>query len=420
MKPQRLFILFLSLMAVVSCAHHVQSRKYVIPYVTKIMADTSAAEHKVLTRGVDNADRGSIAVIGAAEDVVRITESLLLHDLHDNISGRETPDGLPDFAGESFASIYDLANDPYEGYFSVGNDEFLNELNVRAFVKAVDTLALNSTIFTERRGYKQRSKIVIYASSYASAYGFTEVDTLCKTLAPNVVVFAPVQAMTHYVGRHLKGNANVAVWSDHNKIDKGIYSTVIPEVLKEYPELKLNYQAFAPPEYEYMEDTDTKSSLVHFLDMYSSANGDAKLSAILIDNELVLLEEMREAVREIMTTEDSEYLNYRTLLSKDFVIIDAGEALSEQCYEYMRKANVFTHKIAYPDMKCYFTAALPNLDGAVYEDDWHFSQDTKYNRKPNQDFLTFSLVELSERYFPASLMYMMESEAPKSYSIYVR
>lgn len=420
MKLIRLIIICLICLGIVSCEHNVQNKKFVIPYVSSILSDTTSIEYQILKGGEERIEKGSIAIVGKAHDVIRITESMLVYDKHDNVSGKERPDGLPDFSGETFVSIYDLANEPYDDYLVMGNEEFLKELNVRNFLAASDTISYKNLISLDQSYHKQRSKIVIYASSYASAYGYSEADTLCKASSSELAVFAPIQAMVHHACTHLKGEVNLAIWSDNKKIDKGIYSSVIPSILKGYDGIDAEYQALVSYEDSSETEVGIKEKLLSFLDMYIDATDGKMLSAILIDNDSVPVKKLQAVIDELKTTEDSELMMYRTLLKNDFMLIDAGEALAEQCYNYMRQANVFTHKIAYPDMKCYFTSALPDLTGADYEDTGEFTYSTKYGRATNQEQPTFAIVELKEKYFPTSLMHFMEAEAPKSYSIYVR
>lgn len=380
---KRIGILYLALLSVllVSCKDCNTGQFRTIPMVEEIIADTASIYyHQVFEAGNGN-NHGTIAVVGAPVDVVLVSEALLTADMHDNISGAHTPDGLPDFSGEIVAQILDIAHPSYETYAAENGEEALRELNVRNFLSAVDTAALVNPLDETSVQYKGRAKMVVFASSLSSAFGTADVDTLCRSIGPELMTVAPVQAMVGYVQARHESHLNLVVWSESSKIARGAYSSVIGET----------YQALAPA-LEYAEDSIcVRSSFLNLLDMYVAAGNTAKISAVLVDNYDIPQAELDATVEEILTTDDDNLLIYRNILEPDFECICPGKAIADVCYKSLRTANAFTHRIVYPELRSYFTSSSTGF-----------------------------LVEVRDSYLSPELMEFIQVHAPKTFSLYVR
>ena len=174
-------IAFLSLLVIIlslaSCIEVKVPSGDAIPYVARVLGNPSSTEHQALFSADGSDVSGAIAIIGAPEACVRLTEKFLGGDDFDNIDGRKVPDGLPDFAGETFISYMDAANTPYEGYAEKGNQMMLREIAVRNFLKALDTLALETPFGDSSSVTKPRAKMVVMASPLL-ADAKADIDTL--------------------------------------------------------------------------------------------------------------------------------------------------------------------------------------------------------------------------------------------------
>lgn len=407
-------------LAVVSCGPRKQAKRFVIPYVENILSDTTSVEYRAVAANDPHYEGGTISVLGTPTEVIDLTEQFLNYDQHDNISGKKRSDKLPDFSGETFSLLLDMANSPYKDYISMNNDEFLKEINVRNFLFAIDTNTCTNPLDLTTLSYKRRSKAVVFASSYSSAYGYFDVDSLCRHANAELAVFAPVQSMLEYSFAHFEKPLSLVIWSDSEKIGKGIYSSVIPEFFSSKHSPESGYQAFSPYGEGMRDGGSAKGRLLDLLDMYIATSGTQKISAILLDNSTVSVDELDAAVEEIMNSDEDKLLVYRNLLKKDFECVCPAKALAEQCYFYLRNKNAFTHRISYPDVKCFFTTPVSDLPDALYDVDGSYSYAYKYSRTLNNAFPSFAHIELRDKYFPADLMEYMEKNAPNTFSLYVR
>lgn len=172
----------------VSCRQKQVPSGSAVPYVARILGTPSSGEYTNLMAADGSNVSGAIAIIGSPLACIRLSEKFLTGDDFDNIDGRTAPDGLPDFAGETFISYIDGANAPYEGYVSSNNTLMLREIAVRNFLHALDTLASGSIFPDEERTPKPRAKMIVFASPLMKEYASQDIDTLLHVSGRDIPV----------------------------------------------------------------------------------------------------------------------------------------------------------------------------------------------------------------------------------------
>jgi hypothetical protein len=171
-----------------SCSNGKPSGTAMIPFVESILADTTSAEYSLVSSYDDSDKQGCIAIIGTPEECFSLSEQFMTSDIFDNIDGRMKGDGLPDFAGETIISVIDAANSPYEGYVLRKNTDFLKEIAVRESLFAIDSSCRVSPYEKDASVPKLKAKVIILASPLMAEYGFSDVDTLFKSLGKDIPV----------------------------------------------------------------------------------------------------------------------------------------------------------------------------------------------------------------------------------------
>ena len=203
-KKSVLLLLLVAVLLSTSCFRRDGNRTVLLPYVQRLVSDTTSVQFDVLQRVNPKSKSGAITVLGEPTDVVRLTEALLRCDRFNNIDGSLSPDGLPDFAGEVIAPVLDAANAPYAPYMEAGNEEFLRELHVRNFLSVMDTTCVFSPFDLEDRLPKPSAKVLVLASSLSAEYGEADIDTLCAIAGKPIPVVSSVGAM---IGNVLQAHA---------------------------------------------------------------------------------------------------------------------------------------------------------------------------------------------------------------------
>ncbi|MBR1406532.1 MAG: hypothetical protein IJ578_06325 [Bacteroidales bacterium] len=415
MKKYSYIVLAVLILACASCRERVTGGRPVIPYVAGLLSDTTSYDYGILSMFNPANKAGSIAVIGEPEDALFLTEQLLTSDRYDNIDGALRPDGLPDFAGEIFAPVLDVANAPYGGYFTHGNEDYLSEITVRNFLAVLDTACFLSSYDTDRLVHKAPAKMVVLASSYSTAYGYFNIDTLCHVAGRDVPVIPLTRAMLDAAWNRYGNGINVGIWTTGDVLGAGIWSAAFPYAARRHGDAKATYSVFCPD-----SSATVLDRFMNYMQMYAAAGNTAKISALVLDDPAVPLDSLRAAVSSVMKVDRDSYITWRNLLADDFEIIDAGSAVASACYAYLRENNRFTHKVAYPDVKVYATAPVNGLPETAYGPDGWLTEEFRYNRASNVGDPTYSLVELKDKYLTEELRDRMIVRTPKLFSLYVQ
>lgn len=358
-----------------------------------MLADTSSNGYSLLSSYSKSSVYGSIAIVGAPQDVITITEQLLTEDRRDNVSGNLSADGLPDFAGETVSMMADAANAPYSSFVASDDLLSLREATVRNFLSAMDTLSYTSPYDTEHSVAKAKAKAVILASSLSSMYGYEDIRALCSGIGSEVPVFSRLHSMADYAITQAPQSEPVfLVWPDSSLSEGGVYRNVISDCAAARQTSAPVCRISQPVEYGSLDER-----LYEFLDYYIAAGGEERISAILLDDNSVNPDSLAQAVRRLKSTTDDNLLAYKNIMDPDCVLVWPSLALARDCYLYLRKVNGFTHRVAYPAMKGYVTVSAPSESAAPY-----------------------FFVEMRNRYAGEKILSYMEERAPKTYSLYVR
>ncbi|MBO4760248.1 MAG: hypothetical protein J5520_00725 [Bacteroidales bacterium] len=415
-KLRTVFYIAAVALLAVSCRERQVSGRYVIPYVGKVMSDTSSAEYRTLsTYDIRRSVNGTIAVLGEPEETLTLSEYLLGCDLVNNINGAASADGLPDFSGEVISPLLDIANAPYIGYVKAGKEDYLSEINVRNFIAAVDSSCYLSAYDEDKIVRKARAKVVILSSSYAAAYGYYEIDSLSRSLADGIPVFSTVHSMLSQALDGRQEGANLGIWASKDILGSGVYSTVIPDVAASKGVKSVSYEVLCPE-----SSGSVMERFLEFLDRYKAVGGDTKLSAVVVDDPSVNVDSLRAAVASIVNMDHDKYLLYKMSLEDGFKVVDAYSSVAASCQAYLRESNRFTHRIAYPDIYAYVTSPCRGFGNAAYNGDGSFSDSFKFGREENSDEVTYSFVELKDKYLPSDVRDFMIVNTPKIFSLYVR
>ena len=349
----RLFRTFISLSALIlasllagGCRETVDSGRPTIPFVEHILKEKGGDWS--LVSGFNPADpRGSIALVGPAGRNMELAGRFLNGDDYDNIDGRLAPDGLPDFSGERIDIVSDNANIPYEAFLD-GREDSLRTVTARNFLAALDTVLSIGAFDDEKLERKENAKLVVFTSPLSAMYGAFDVDTLVRSAGKAVPVIFPARLI---LDRQLDRNIphlHVAVITDSLTASSGAYQGIFDELAGQRGLLGCGCVAFSCDSLSYAGD---------LLDAYRAAGGNMPISAVIVDDPSVDLESVSDSFGWIMRVQSEANLGYRKLIADGFVIIDAGRAVTDECYHILRRTNNFTHDIAYPYAREYVTVS---------------------------------------------------------------
>ncbi len=157
-------------------------------------------EKKMLPIGVFDSGTGGLTVL----------EVMLSIDKMDNITGELSPDGIPDFAGENFQFLGDMANMPYGNYASENKSEFFKELVVKDALFLLGDKYYTSPMDKEMSGAKEKSKILVIACNTATAWGLNDIQTMLAKSETGVKVIGVINAGVNALYANLLKDSLVA------------------------------------------------------------------------------------------------------------------------------------------------------------------------------------------------------------------
>lgn len=169
------------LFSLVSCSWANKSNlEQEVPLVTEVLEDNTSPFYANYSQYPTELNSLPIGMFDSGTGGLTVMEQFLALDSFNNLSGKEEPDGIPDFDGEEFVYLADQANMPYGVYDSEGKKDFLRELIIK------DALFLTSD--------PNRAKIVVIACNTATAYGLADVQALLEKSKTGVKAIGVIDA----------------------------------------------------------------------------------------------------------------------------------------------------------------------------------------------------------------------------------
>ena len=335
---RKALIVIAALCAVLSCKQAPKAPRPAIALVQSIVEDTTGIRGIVENkRGAE----GAIALIGDPADVAVLSRRFLTEDRVDNVDGRHKPDSLPDFAGETFQAILDAFNAPYSHFLGEGcSTDSLREAAVNNALSAWDTTSFRASTGGRAKLRKASAKILIYTSSLQKEFGLFDVDTLLQLTGGQCTLLNPVDVLLQKV--KADGARNIAVWAPQAVKDARIWE----KAFGRRADATLSVHTPAPA-------VDIRNRFRDVLRQYQVTG--LPLDALILDGYDMDENLIRAEIRLIRLGGTDEDQAFGEMLSKDFRIYNPADALLESTYELLRKENLFTHQIAWPQVKYFET-----------------------------------------------------------------
>ena len=350
MNP-RVFLLLLLLLPT-ACRRQVVETRPTIPLVRDILNGKSDSRAQML-RASQPRPAADIAIIGSEFACDRLAEQFSFLDGHDNVDAREKTDGLPDFAGETFACIEDGGR--YADILASEGGEELRRRTVQRVLAALDTVVHISPYDLEGLSSKPSAKMVVLADPFLAEYGAFDVDTLLRSTGCKVPVFSPIEKMIERAfAQGGRWDLSVGVLCDPVLDSTGIYERIFARKAAERGAKGASCVAIG------LERRD--SLLYAFLRQYQQKGHTKPLDVILIDDLTVKSDSLKTQLAEIVSVMNESSMTLGRLVSRNFFFLDAFGEVSDFCYGFLRENNLFTHNIAMPQVSVYRPVPKPESE----------------------------------------------------------
>jgi len=350
-KASRLLLLLVLLLPV-ACRRQVVERRPTIPLVREILSEKSGPRAQLL-RGRTPEPAADITLIGSEFACDWLAERLASRDLQDNVDARMQPDGLPDFAGETFACLEDAT--PYADYLQAGQDGELRRQTVLRVLAALDTTVHISPYDLEGLASKSRSKIIVLADPFLSEYGAFDADTLLRSTACTVPLVLPIEQMIDRAFEQGKRwDLSVGIVCDPQFDSTGIYERIFARKAAERGAKGASCVVFSAAR---------RDSVLHdFLRNYTATGHTKPLDVILVDDLTLSLDSMKFELAEIVSVMNESSMTYGRLIARNFFFLDSFEEIAGSCYRFLREHNLFTHNISMPQVSVFRPVRKPESE----------------------------------------------------------
>ncbi len=345
-------IIFPVLLLLASCVQQRQGGKETIDYVLNIAGNTSSPEYALLSGKSKVSSDGAIYILGSPETCKLAGDSFMACDIFENVRAKRQSDGLKDFSGETFSLVLDGSFTPGSLSGAAGHNTSLRERVVRLALSSLSDKCSVSVYDLEGNEPKSPAKVIILADPSMFDGGKFDIDTLFSLTSCGVPVVSPQDLLFESVFGGTKKYFNVGLMCDSLYASSGVYKTIFDEKVAQHKLMSAKY-------FENYTPADTLHRLSSFLDAYANSGRTEPLNALLIDDWRVDKRALLDELKLIRDFSREEFMRYGRLISPDFTIFSSSELTMKYCYLKLREMSLFTHRIAYPQIKSYTIKPLP-------------------------------------------------------------
>lgn len=343
----------LVLLAAVSCGPGEVGVRPTIPYVDEILNGIRQRERSVMETSAIPQPSGNICVIGSWESCCGYADYFSGYDQRDNVDGSRSPDALPDFAGETIVCIADETS--FAPDVLSGDTLEIRRAAVMRLVCAMDTLVHITPYDVDGFGGKSAAKLVVMADPCLAEYGMFDMDTLKSSLGNKVPIVSSLGLMLDAVFSSRPGEAlNVGMVYDPRFAPDSIYTRQFRRAAVSHGVAESQCVVFP---------ADSADSLLHRLvGNYAAAGNMRPLDAVLVDVPYVSADNIKAELADMVSVMNESALTYGRMLADDFRLMHGLDAVAGYCYDLLRRYNLFTHEIAFPEVELYRPVANPDSE----------------------------------------------------------
>lgn len=323
-----------------------------------------------------------IGVFDSGVGGLTVFEALKAHDLHDNRTGKEGADGVPDFAGERFVYFGDQANMPYGNYSAVGRTDFLRELILR------DVLFLLGRRCAH--GQKPPVKAIVIACNTATAYGLEDIRAAVKAWGLPVIVVGVVEAGAQGLAETAGGaQGGVAVLATVGTCASNAYPKALAKVsarpVRQLGSATLAAAIEGDPSIRTPIRDIVRAEVGGFL-RSAAAEGAAPIDTLMLGctHYPLVADEIVAAFGYWRDHEADGRKPYAAFVAKELKQVNPAAWTAEALWRSLQGAKMLAVKPASTGDLFYISVPNPAWPGVGLAPDGSLSQEYKYGRKPDQ------------------------------------
>ena len=431
-KGTILFIALAALMAA-GCKPAVSEKPVdLIPVAQSAINDTTSIYYRDFIHYSDTAvSQLPIGVFDSGTGGLNVIEKLLALDNHDNITGKLVPDGIPDFAGESFQYLDDDANMPYNNYLSENNSAYLRELVVKDVLFLLGKSYFKNNIEDIPSGTKEPVKLIVVACNTASAYGMSDAQNMLNAAGCNVKMIGVIDAGVAAALQDIpdKGHFAVGVMSNSVTLESKIYPREIADsAAARKVEIDVVEQDCGSLDAAINVGSDSaafkaKSVFKELVDKYLDKGPSVPMKCVILGSTHLpfVMDALNEELDELRNFRDKDgRAIYREIIADDFKFIDPSEYTAMACYNYLRSNKLLSLSIKRQTLSTYLSVPSYKLPEDCVDTFGNLTYNFKYGRQVGTEEVTTKQVPLSATRMDIESFSLLSARLPRAYSMILK
>ena len=329
-----------------------------------------------------------IGVFDSGLGGLTVLERLLDVDRFDNSTGKPGPDGIPDFAAESFQYLGDQANMPYGDYSSEGRSELLKELIWNDAKFLLGDKFYRSARESTPQGVKPRVKILVIACNTATAWGLSLVRERLSAAGDGTKVVGVIEAGVRAALDGLSAGPDsspfaVGVLATPGTIASGAYERTLRAELSARG-VKANVTilnqgcaglADAVESGSSTADAIAWSNMVSLVESHRALGSSAPLRAVILGctHYPFVQKSLERAVAGLRAK--------GAAIAEDFRFVDPAVYTAVECYRLLREQSMLALGDSRPaPLRAFLSVANPGLGRDRLDADGQLLRSYKYGR----------------------------------------
>lgn len=350
MSP-RSFVVTLAALLALSSSCSLKPRETGSSYVWEIIQDKQSRFNRLVAASSHPDPQGEILMIGSERECSILADVFAGIDVRDNVDGSYNPDGLPDFAGETISCIVDTTGRP-EKYMLAPDAESdvsmpFRKFILNGFLNALDTVCHVTPYDLDGIGRKRPAKMIICADPLLDLLAGHDVDTLFSVLGSKVHVISPVEEISGAIFNSGAGHDVIAVMD--SKLPAG--TSLCQKAFMRYA------GALAPDGTDvccFASRDSSGNQLTALLDDYADSGRSRPINVLAVTDARADIQRLKSEYAALLSVLNEDSVRYSQFLSEDFRIIGGVQSTVARCYDLLRSDNLFSHRIARPQIIVYY------------------------------------------------------------------
>lgn len=404
-----LSLLLLSSLLMVSCGSKSKEQE-LIPISKKALSDSTSIYYADFDSFPKEKSLLPIGIIDDTPDGIQVVKMFLHSDQYDNITGKLTGDGIPDFAGENYIFLSDNANAPYSNYVEKGKADYLRELVVRDALFLLRDHYFNIVYDQKPTGVKEHSKILVVASSSASVTALKDIEILLQKSETGVKVISLINcgvsdmlasldsAKESFIG--LLATPTVTFSGDYERVISDLsVSKGFKGKIRLYSETVEDFEKGDSLGFKFDQSPSdfARYHLISLIEKHRMDGNKNPLKGVILGSPIFshIADSLKMVINDLLNFKKEGVYIYKNIIDENFTFYDPVTSTTRECYRILRESDELSMRLERSVVTSFISVPIHGLSLEQMDEFGNLSDKFKYGREVGSDNLTTKIVPFS-------------------------